>query len=107
MWLFNKRPEASVQNLSETEFRKFLTDVSKTSNVCVRLREASETEMKNFMYVNTVNGSSVFLYDDVKRKHLQVTLANIVEFEINEQFDHYKPFFRYKVSNAPVAAPLR
>jgi hypothetical protein len=67
-------------------------------NVCIRVRILGELWQANHSRVLRVTDNGLALLDESINKLLFIQdLSNIMQFEIDGQFQHYKPNYHYTV----------
>lgn len=85
--------------ISVIDLRRLLTDLhEKRQDVCIRYRMLGELWMPNFMSVFHVSEKGVMLIDEVNHMHISIIdLANVMQFEIDQPFQGFHPYFHYEV----------
>ena len=85
--------------VSELELRRLLIELKeKRPDICVRYRLLGEMWAQHFMRVLQVTEKGVMLNDEASNKLVIVTnLANIMQFELDNRFQNFQPFFHYEV----------
>jgi hypothetical protein len=85
--------------ISELELRRLLIELKeKRPDICVRYRLLGEMWAQHFMRVLQVTEKGVMLNDEASNKLVIVTnLANIMQFELDNRFQNFQPFFHYEV----------
>lgn len=90
----------SEPTVSALELKQLLVHIADTS-ICFRFRLLGGMWMKNLMKVSTVRENSVMLYDEKEAKYHLVGLNDIIQFEIDERYQGFQPYFHYEVKNSP------
>lgn len=90
--------------ISLTEFKKLLAELKETAtDVCVRYRHVGGMWCTNFRRVIVVSERQVLFNDEIENRIYRVPdMSMIMQFEIDQRFQHYQPFTHYTidVSNA-------
>jgi hypothetical protein len=86
--------------VTNSELKNLLTQLSEISNVRFRCREKSGGWSQTHMYVTAINADdSIILYDDNNSKRHKVRIANILQFDIDNEFKNFKANLPYEVKN--------
>jgi hypothetical protein len=93
--VLQKRPDV----ISVLELKKLMVELKdKRPDICVRFRLLGEMWAQNFMRVLHVSEKKVMLNDEVANKLVILPdLSNIMQFELENRFQNYQPFFHYDV----------
>ena len=85
--------------VSVVELKRLLTELSeKKPGVCVRFRLLGELWAKSFMTIANLSPRGVLLKDDSTNIFVAISnLTDVVQFEIDEPFQAYKPYNHYDV----------
>jgi len=85
--------------ISVVELKRLLTDLKeKKPGVCLRFRLLGELWAKSFMTIASLSDKGVVLKDDSTNSFVAVSnLVDIIQFEIDEPFQGYKPYNHYDV----------
>ena len=85
--------------ISELELRRLLIDIKeKRPDICVRYRLLGEMWAQQFMRILQVTEKGVMLNDESSNRLIIVTnLANIMQFELDNRFQNFQPFFHYEI----------
>jgi hypothetical protein len=97
MMVFGSELEKSVSDVSALELKQLLMHLCKASNTNFRFRIVGEMWMKHLMQVTAVSDKTFLVFDDVETKYYLVKFNNIMQFEIDNRFQAYQPFFHYDV----------
>jgi hypothetical protein len=86
--------------ISVIELKRLLVDLrEKKPGVCVRFRLLGELWAKNFSTVAAVTDRGVLLKNESTNTfHAVTNLSDIIQFEIDEPFQSYKPYNHYEVN---------
>jgi hypothetical protein len=90
--------------VSALELKQLLVLLSEQPFICFRCRPLGEMWMKNMMKVANVNETSVMLYDEKEFKYFVISINNIMQFEIDERFQAFQPYYHYEVTPSPELA---
>lgn len=85
--------------ISTAEFRRLLLDIGeKRPGVCLRYRLLGELWARDFLSVAALTQSGLLL-KDISGTRLTVisNLSDIIQFEIDEPFQGYRPYNHYEV----------
>src|SRR4051812_32685341 len=96
MRVFDSNIKNSNSNVSTLELKQLLY-LLVDSSVCFRFRPIGGMWMKNLMKVSTVREDSVTLFDGKEMKYYLVSINEIMQFEIDERFQVYQPYYHYDV----------
>ena len=85
--------------ISVLELRRLMTELQeKRPDVCIRLRQLGEMWAVNFTRIILVTEKGAMLNDEVTDKLITIAdLSNIMQFEIDNQFQNFQPHFHYDV----------
>jgi hypothetical protein len=88
--------------VSVLELKRLLVELAEHRvNVCIRLRILGELWQANHSKVLRVNDTGTALLDELTNKLLFIQdLNNVMQFELDGQFQHYKPNYHYTVKLA-------
>lgn len=98
MSLFNR--SVKKENLiSVAEFRRLLFDIAeKRPGVCLRYRLLGELWARDFLSIAGITENGIVLKDDSGTRLTVVTnLSDIIQFEIDEPFQGFRPYNHYEV----------
>jgi hypothetical protein len=86
--------------ISVIELKRLLIELKeKKPGVCVRFRLLGELWGKSFMTIATVSDRGVVLKDEATNNFSAISnLSDVVQFEIDEPFQGYKPYNHYDVN---------
>jgi hypothetical protein len=86
--------------ISVIELKRLLIELKeKKPGVCVRFRLLGELWAKSFMTIATVTDRGVLLKDEVTNNFSAISnLSDVIQFEIDEPFQGYKPYNHYDVN---------
>jgi hypothetical protein len=89
--------------ISVVELRRLLIEVKeKKPEVCVRFRLIGELWARSFMSVAAVTDRGVVLKEDVNNTFTAISnLSDVIQFEIDEPFQSFKPYNHYDVKPSP------
>jgi hypothetical protein len=81
------------------ELRRLLVELAEhNTNVCIRLRSLGDMWQTNFCKVLKLTEEGVALVDDSANKLFFVQdLNNVMQFEIDGQYQNYQPHYHYTV----------
>ena len=81
------------------ELKRLLVELAEHKiDVCIRLRLLGDVWQLNHSKVLRVTDNSVALLDEFTNKLLFIQdLNNVMQFELDGQFQHYKPNYHYTV----------
>jgi hypothetical protein len=87
------------KEVSPLELKRLLFEINeKRPDVCVRFRLIGEMWTRHFMRIVVVYDGGVLFYDDATRMITRVArLENIMQFEIDNNFQNYQPHYHYDV----------
>jgi hypothetical protein len=85
--------------ISVLELKRLLIDLKeKRPGVCVRFRLMGELWAKNFMFIAGITDKGVLLKDDSNNNFTAISnLADIMQFEIDEPFQGFRPYNHYDI----------
>lgn len=85
--------------ISVVDFQRLLTDLKeRRPDISIRYRLLGEMWTDHFMSVFYITTKGVLLNDDVTHKLIAISdLSNIMQFEIDNPFQGYQPYFHYEV----------
>jgi hypothetical protein len=86
--------------VSVLELKRLLVDLKeKKPGVCVRFRILGELWAKSFSTIAAVTDRGVVLKDEATNTfHAITNLSDIIQFEIDEPFQSYRPYNHYEVN---------
>jgi hypothetical protein len=96
------RPRLNTEGIVTTsELRVLLRQLrDKSSGTCIRVRLIGQLWNESFMNVRAVTDKGV-VFENCQGASNQVTsisdLTNIIQFELENSFEHYEPHFHYSV----------
>lgn len=87
----------TTSTISPTEFRAFIQTLwEHAPHIRIRVRPLGQMWQKNFSPIVHVTGSgAIIIQDGDEMKHLSV--ADIIQFEIEGQFQGIKPLSHYNI----------
>jgi hypothetical protein len=90
---------SNAATVSVLELKRLLIELAEHRvNVCIRLRILGELWQPNHSRVLRVNDTGTALLDELTNKLLFIQdLNNVMQFELDGQFQHYKPNYHYTV----------
>lgn len=85
------------------ELKRLLTDLrDKRPDICIRFRLLGEMWFPYFMKIVRVGETDVILNNEVDKKLVRVPdLSYVMQFEIDERFQNFKPHFHYNIKHSP------
>jgi hypothetical protein len=89
--------------ISVVEFKRLMVDLKeKKPGVLVRFRLLGELWAKNFMSIAAVFDKGVIFKDEVVNNFIVLSnLTDVIQFEIDEPFQGYRPYNHYDVKPSP------
>ena len=73
----------------------------KQSYTCIRVRLLGKMWKKNFMRIVSITEDGVILSDEITGRLLKISdLKNIMQFELDHNFQQFLAYFHYNVSLA-------
>jgi hypothetical protein len=92
--------------LSVIELRRLLIDLKeKRQGIFVRFRLLGEMWATNFMSIAGMTETGVLLKDDISNNFVVISnLTDVIQFEIDEPFQGYKPYNHYDVKPSDESA---
>jgi hypothetical protein len=96
MQLFDSNIKNPISDISSLELKQLLYQIV-DSTVCFRFRPIGGMWMKNLMKVSAIRENSVVLFDEKNNKYHLIGLNDIMQFEIDERFQVFQPYFHYDV----------
>lgn len=80
-----------------------MTDLrDKRPDICIRFRLLGEMWFPYFMKIVRVGETDVILNNEVDKKLVRVPdLSYVMQFEIDERFQNFKPHFHYNIKHSP------
>lgn len=90
---------SNATTVNVLELKRLLVELSEHRvNVCIRLRMLGELWQANHSRVIKVTDTGTALLDELTNKLLFIQdLKNVMQFELDGQFQHYKPNYHYNV----------
>jgi hypothetical protein len=87
------------KTISTTALKRLLYELKdKGPGVCIRLRMMGEMWHQNFTRIVLVTDSKILLFDEILNRTLLIGDVNrIIQFEIDNRFQTFQPFFHYDV----------
>jgi len=61
--------------------------------------------MTRHAMVSSITGNSVLLYDEKESKYTYVDINSIIQFDLDERFQHYLPHYHYDVEPSSEFVP--
>ena len=88
----------SSEKITAVELKRLLVNItSYNSNVFFRCRQMGAMWMTRHAMISSVTGNSVLLYDEKDSKYTYVDINSIIQFDLDERFQHYLPHYHYDV----------
>jgi hypothetical protein len=89
--------------ISVVEFKRLLVELKeKKPGVLVRFRLLGELWARNFMSIAGVSERGVIFKDEVVNNFIILSnLTDVIQFEIDEPFQSYRPYNHYDVKPSP------
>lgn len=85
--------------ISVIELKRLLIDLKeKKPGVCIRFRLLGELWARNFMSIAAISEKGVVLKDDANNFIAIGNLSDVIQFEIDEPFQSYRPYNHYDVN---------
>jgi hypothetical protein len=91
--------DIAKKSLTILEFKRLLIELKeKRPDICIRYRLIGEMWMDNFTKIRSVVGNSLFVeYERIGMTiHVQ-NIGNVIQFEIDQNFQQYVAHFHYEV----------
>ena len=100
---FDVVKEREKSSISVVELKRLLVDLrEKKPGICVRFRLLGELWAKNFMTIAALTDKGVVLKDEADHRLVAISnLSDIVQFEMDEPYHAYRPYFHYDVIPSP------
>jgi hypothetical protein len=96
---------------SALQLKQLLIDIAEhTSHVCVRFRLLGEMWQTHMVRVISVSESRALVNDEIRNKLISIDLNFVMQFEIDNKFKGFQPYFHYEVvpdSDLRIEADLR
>lgn len=91
--------EVTKKSLTILELRRLLIELKeKRPDICIRYRLIGEMWMDNFTKIRSVIGNSLFVeYERIGMMIHVPNIGNIIQFEIDQNFQQYAAHFHYEV----------
>ena len=91
-----KEPSGLVSVL---ELKRLLVELKdKRPDISIRYRLLGEMWAQHFMRILRITEKGVMLNDEASNKLVIITdLANIMQFEVDNRFQNFQPFYHYEV----------
>ncbi|MBT1703973.1 hypothetical protein [Chryseosolibacter indicus] len=85
--------------ISVIDFKRLLKDLrEKRPDICIRYRLLGEMWVNHFVSVFYITENGVLLNDDITHRLISIgDLSHIMQFEIDEPFQGYQPYYHYEV----------
>ena len=85
--------------ISALELKRLLIELKeKRPDICVRYRLLGEMWAQHFMRILQVTEKGAMFNDEASNKLVIIThLSNVMQFELDNRFQNYQPFFHYEV----------
>lgn len=95
------RTEKNTQLVNALELKQILISLSQYNNhICFRWRQVGELWMRHHCRVTDVKDKTVVLLDESDSRYHLIRINSIMQFDLDERFQHYQPNFHYDVSPA-------
>lgn len=100
MSVFEAVHDRTNNTITIIELKRLLVDlIEKKPGVCVRFRLLGELWAKSFSTIAAVGDRGVVLRDEATNTfHAITNLSDIIQFEIDEPFQGYRPYNHYEVN---------
>ena len=84
---------------SALELKQLLIEILEHApHTCVRFRLLGEMWQTNMVRVVGFSESKVFVNDEIKNALLPIELNSIIQFEIDNKYKGFQPYFHYEVT---------
>jgi hypothetical protein len=96
-------PGARFRNahISADDLQRLLVALSSDSrNVGFRCRPVGEAWMKRYCRISNVRDNTVVLYDEKENKFYLLNIDKILQFDVNERWQNFKPHHHYSVQHS-------
>jgi hypothetical protein len=95
----NELIASKKSSLTILELKRLLFELKeKRPDICIRYRLMGELWKKNFMRITSIVENSLVVEDEQARIILGVpNIANIIQLELDNTFQHYQAHFHYDV----------
>ena len=92
---------AETAEISVLELRRLLVELrDKRPDICIRFRLLGQMWLLHFMRIILVTDRGVVLNNEVSNRLVTVRdLNNVIQFEIDNRFQNYRPHYHYDVTN--------
>jgi hypothetical protein len=82
------------------ELKRLMKEIEeKNPNVCIRVRLLGEMWAEHFTRIVSVTDKGVLLHDEVRNRLVAIeNLSAIIQFEIDNSFQQYQPYFHYTIT---------
>jgi hypothetical protein len=87
-----------ASTFSALQLKQLLIDIAEhASNVCVRFRLLGEMWQTHMSRVVSVSETRVLINDEIRNKLISIDLNFVMQFEIDNKFKGFQPYFHYEV----------
>lgn len=92
---------AETAEISVLELKRLLVELrDKRPDICIRFRLIGRMWLLHFMRIIHITDRGVVLNEEVSNTLVTVRdLGNVIQFEIDHQFQNYRPHYHYDVGN--------
>ena len=98
LWRVKMKKETTPHKITAVELKRLLVTLHGYSPcVFFRCRQVGAMWMKRHAQISSITGNSVILYNEKESKYTFVDINNIVQFDLDERFQHYQPHCHYEV----------
>lgn len=88
----------TTNRFSVLQLKQLLIDINEHApNVCVRFRLLGEMWQPNMVRMISITDNRALVNDEVKNKLISVDLTSVVQFEMDNKFKGFQPYFHYEV----------
>lgn len=88
----------TTTTLSVLQLKQLLIEIKEHApNVCARFRLLGEMWQTNLVRVISVTETRVLINDEIKNTLISIDLSNVMQFEIDNKFKGFQPYFHYEV----------
>ena len=92
------KKETTPDKITAVELKRLLVTLhAYNPKVFFRCRQIGAMWMKRHAQISSVTGNSVILYNEKESKYTFVDINSIVQFDLDERFQHYQPHCHYEV----------
>jgi hypothetical protein len=85
--------------ISALELKRLMIELKeKRPDICVRYRLLGEMWATHFMRILQVTEKGAMLNDEASNRLVTISaLSNVMQFELDNRFQNFQPFFHYEV----------